>query len=632
MHHTITKDTERAEERRDEHCSYGCATAANKLGQNSTGKMGTPTSLGRLVSYVVPCLLSFYAGALWGANACLEHDLDLVADKHFPIVPTTTRGVNPDTSSPGGKEIDHEMKDDSPPGKHLGEESAKKQRRIPASMKRIADGIARTSKEDFVKLYDFGIPYDRPQKDMADVLLLYQTERALPDQMKDEAVWNRGDEIPFLGAADATKNCDQMNVVLTKLPDSNPQCIAIMANYQSYHIQRWMKLPADSSGGLDSNLPLRLVSRGDAGNGRKSYKPPRQEDIRATFDMLKTYLSSLNDVLAELKPIAEKVAKDNTIIVMTCNFGQSELLMNFVCSANARGFDLSNVLVFVTDTETKEIAEGLGLEIFFDEKNSEKIPSDAAQRYGDQRFVAMMFAKVVCVQLISLLGYDLLFQDVDVVWYKDPLPFFHDKMSPISHFDVYFQDDGAHSLRYAPFSANSGFYYARNNDRTRYLFTSLLYAQDIIRRTESHQQALIALLNEHSSLFGLKVKVLNRDEEDFPGGWHFHHSGMSSMMRDMVSGETKPFIFHMSWTNNKVNKVKFLQQMGDWHVDEKCIAKSVQELGFKRPNAATKEPFLRTECCLVEPLIKCHYRDKPSIIPCRDSPPIDKGKPSWWKV
>jgi len=150
----------------------------------------------------------------------------------------------------------------------------------------------------------------------------------------------------------------------------------------------------------------------------------------------------------------------------------------------------------------------------------------------------------------------------------------------------------------------------------RYLFTSLLYSQDIIRRTESHQQALIALLNEHSSLFGLKVKVLNRDEEDFPGGWHYHHSGMSSMMRDMVSGKASPSIFHMSWTSNKDNKIKFFQQMGDWYVSEKCIAND---------NPSQKE------CCLVDPLVVCHYRDKPSIKPCKDSPPIDKGRPSWWK-
>ena len=79
----------------------------------------------------------------------------------------------------------------------------------------------------------------------------------------------------------------------------------------------------------------------------------------------------------------------------------------------------------------------------------------------------MMFAKVVCVHMVALLGYDILFQDVDIVWYKNPLDYFHNQTSQISNFDVYFQDDGAHSLRYAPFSANSGFYYVRNNDRTR---------------------------------------------------------------------------------------------------------------------------------------------------------------------
>ena len=326
-----------------------------------------------VLSSIVPCLLSFYAGALWGAHASLERDL------LDPRLKDTTRrfsggpvGRHPiDTAgAKSSSESDGESNLRGPPTEsasiHVGD---KINRRIPASMRRVADGIARTSKEDFVKLYDFGIPYDRPQADMADVLLLYQTEHALPDKMKDETVWNMGD-IPILSAADATRNCQQMNVMLTKLPDSNAQCIAIMANYQSYHIQRWMRLPK-SGGGLDANLPLRLVSRGDAGNGRKSYKAPRSEDLRATFDMLRTYMSSLNDVLTELKPIAERVAKDNTIVVMTCNFGQSELLMNFACSAKARGLDLSNVLVFVTDAQTKAIAEGLGLVAFFDETVSQ---------------------------------------------------------------------------------------------------------------------------------------------------------------------------------------------------------------------------------------------------------------------
>ena len=55
------------------------------------------------------------------------------------------------------------------------------------------------------------------------------------------------------------------------------------------------------------------------------------------------------------------------VIVMVCNLGQSELLLNFVCAAKSRGIDLSAVLVFATDTETKELAEGLGLTAFYDE-------------------------------------------------------------------------------------------------------------------------------------------------------------------------------------------------------------------------------------------------------------------------
>ena len=41
--------------------------------------------------------------------------------------------------------------------------------------------------------------------------------------------------------------------------------------------------------------------------------------------------------------------------------------MNFVCSAKARGLDISSVLLFATDQETKDLAEGLGLAAFYDE-------------------------------------------------------------------------------------------------------------------------------------------------------------------------------------------------------------------------------------------------------------------------
>lgn len=44
--------------------------------------------------------------------------------------------------------------------------------------------------------------------------------------------------------------------------------------------------------------------------------------------------------------------------------------MNFACSARARGLDISNILVFATDEETKELAEGVGLTAYFDKRVS----------------------------------------------------------------------------------------------------------------------------------------------------------------------------------------------------------------------------------------------------------------------
>ena len=81
-------------------------------------------------------------------------------------------------------------------------------------------------------------------------------------------------------------------------------------------------------------------------------------------------------------------------------------------------------------------------------QNFGDLPLEAAKRYGDRYFTAMMLAKVVCVQLVSMLGYSFLFQDVDLVWFKHPLDFFKNTKDD---FDVYFQDDGGHSLRYAPY-------------------------------------------------------------------------------------------------------------------------------------------------------------------------------------
>ena len=95
-------------------------------------------------------------------------------------------------------------------------------------------------------------------------------------------------------------------------------------------------------------------------------------------------------------------------------------------------------------------------------------------------------------------------------------------------------------------------------------------------------------------------------------------------MRAFLQGELHPYIFHMSWTLNKDNKLLYFRQMGEWYLEDQCIQKKVEDI------EGTSGDNMAATCCHAEPLVSCHYRDKPSVIPCHDSPPIDKGKPSWW--
>jgi hypothetical protein len=517
------------------------------------------------------------------------------------------------------------------------ENDLQQMRRFPKkSMGTLLNGMVRIKKDNINEYFDFGNPVEAGVgTSTEDVLMLYQKKEGLPTSDKllaNSAVYNKdGFDIPLTDTNNATENCDTMNVIFTNNPGNVRQCTAIIGNFESYHIQRWMKVDTITSSPIKSELPLVPVSRGYMASEVKGrahfYAPPYEGYVTKHWDRLLPFFENVDTIMKDLDPLLQRIARNNAIVVLTCNMGQSALLINFACSARRRGFDLGHVLVFPSDLETKQIAEGLGLATYYDEKNLGKLPKGQARRYGDRIFSAMMYAKVLCVLYPLLLGYDVLFQDVDIVWLnseKDPLEYFQNQSSNL---DVIFQHDGSNSLRYAPYSANSGFYYVRATKKSQYLFTSLLFHADLIITWDSHQQVLVQLLSEHSSLFGLNVKVINRDTEMFPGGWHYHRN--HDFMKKFVNGETDSYIFHMSWTENKDDKLLFLRQLGEWYVTDQCIRNPIEAMigtgGSLEDTAVLVQP-----CCAMEPIFSCHYRDKPSKLPCESSEPIDKFGRSFW--
>jgi hypothetical protein len=223
-------------------------------------------------------------------------------------------------------------------------------------------------------------------------------------------------------------NCDTLNVIFTAL-NNDTDCHLLMGDFESYHINRWVRMPVfDTSNKrkrmLDHSWPLRHAGRITQNkNGVDIFELPDVWDNYARrekgflldhFDRMRTFLENVDDVLKDVKDILERrnVVRDNTVVVLTVNSGQSELLINFICAAKSRGFDTGNVLVFPTDEVSYDIAMGLGVATYYDEKNFGKMPMGAARAYGDVIFANMMYAKVLCVLYVSLLGHDVLFQDV----------------------------------------------------------------------------------------------------------------------------------------------------------------------------------------------------------------------------
>jgi hypothetical protein len=254
--------------------------------------------------------------------------------------------------------------------------------------------MARTSKADFVQMIDTGVPVDLPKDGDSDVLLLYSNHRTLPD---DYASQSSSTMLPPLEVKDALQHCDFLNIVLTDHSKTRNQCIAIMPQFESYHVQKWMRLGTTKDGkpGIQRDAPLTPVSRGMQSNGRDQFSPPLTKHIQQNWALLSTYFASYQDSLAELKPLVEKVATaKKTVTVMVSNFGQSELLVNFVCAAKSRNLDTSSILVFATDLETKALAEQLGLTAYYDERVSTYYIVVDRRRGCAHRFLGMLFVHI----------------------------------------------------------------------------------------------------------------------------------------------------------------------------------------------------------------------------------------------
>lgn len=288
-------------------------------------------------------------------------------------------------------------------------------------------------------------------------------------------------------------------------------------------------------------------------------------------------LGNLSDleaiILTKLKE--RNVLPGSPVVLMVLNAGEMDIFTNFMCSCRKYNISTDNFVVFSSSNDMIPIVERMGAVGVFHKETFAEAPKHASHEYLDPIFIDMMWYKSFSLWVLLHLGYDVLFQDVDLVWFKSPFPEFRRleqfykrnferyEASPKGP-DGFFSDDGQRSLRYAPFYANSGFFYLKSNPRMVHFAWSIMTAFDILHISGSHQNVFTLRLLEGLDFSGLRPMMLPLG--DFPSGVKFSHD--RPFMRAIRDGHELPFIFHMCWTKNREHKLVNFHEAGMWYVNE----------------------------------------------------------------
>ena len=245
----------------------------------------------------------------------------------------------------------------------------------------FASNMARVSRESFNTTFfstQFGFEFMESYTGVKDLLLLYGSDDTIPSNFSSYTNGGNGkNKIPFIDdAIVATENCGEMRVVFISQHRQLKQCIAIVPNLDSFHVYPLVQPTMFEDPSKRNNL---IVNHTQAFQFKSRYhrvqlpndvliQPPRfQEETTVFFKYLRNYLNVVDAVLQELRTILSKIAMEYQVIIMMCNYGQAVLLNNFICNAQSRNINLSNLIVFTTDQETTDLVTSFGLTAFYDQ-------------------------------------------------------------------------------------------------------------------------------------------------------------------------------------------------------------------------------------------------------------------------
>lgn len=266
--------------------------------------------------------------------------------------------------------------------------------------------------------------------------------------------------------------------------------------------------------------------------------------------------------------LSERSDQSKTIVLAVAGYSYKDMLMSWVC--RLRHLLISNFLICALDQETYDFSVLQGLPVFKGSFAPANISFDDCH-FGTNCFQRVTKVKSRVVVQILKLGYNVLLTDVDVYWFKNPLPL----LSSFGPAVLLAQSDeynmtGPINL---PRRLNSGFYYAHSDVSTIAALEKVVRhaASSNLSEQPSFYDTLCGVggsnrVGDNSCLepeTNLTVQFLNR--ELFPNGayqglWEERNVKASCLKKGC-------FILHNNWISGRRKKLERQVLSSLWEYD-----------------------------------------------------------------
>ena len=235
------------------------------------------------------------------------------------------------------------------------------------------------------------------------------------------------------------------------------------------------------------------------------------------------------------------------------------LFLNWLCGLESLGI-ASNIrdttIIIATDEQSESIAKNLNFSVIRSDWLPFKLDKNAAVSFLQGPFKITVALQIIYTFDVISLGYNVIQQDIDVVWFKDVRNYFDN-----SFLDIEMPCDGRVDWN-GP--GNTGFIHIRSNCKTKIFMQTLVQYIGLIMQHKNDQPVWNAFLMEYD-FRQILFQILPPDKFVNGNQWSFKKSDMH---RFQMSNDI--WMAHASWTGDHSSKITKLKVLQAWYLNQTC--------------------------------------------------------------